>query len=248
MTENIQPQIAKFISSQQMGSSEIQERAISLGKALVQELELEPGVDTLSRWMAHYVAEQIAIAENSTGDDKFEAEQRCFETILKLWERRASLPNGRYAFKNFESIFEALNRLAPENSQSYYFHESHFQSQTYNEATSESQADEIQRWIDIALGIDRTARVLINFAFNQAVCHAADEKTIAWLEKGTGISNDNDVSIINHFRSEIQEDDFDEETLERIRQSLRSRIKKLHIFRELSSILRDELIQELENI
>ena len=57
MTENIQPQIAKFISSQQMVSSEIQERAISLGKALVQELELEPGVDTLSRWMAHYVAE-----------------------------------------------------------------------------------------------------------------------------------------------------------------------------------------------
>lgn len=32
------------------------ESVIALGKRLVEELGMEPGVDTLGRWMAHYVA------------------------------------------------------------------------------------------------------------------------------------------------------------------------------------------------
>ena len=92
--------IAKFISSQRMASSEMRKRIINLGKALIEELGLDPGVDTLARWMAHYIAEQMTIAENATGDDKIEAEQHCFETILKLWQHRSSLPNGRRPFES----------------------------------------------------------------------------------------------------------------------------------------------------
>ena len=36
---------------------------LDLGRALVEELGLDPGVDTLSRWMAHYIAELIEDAE-----------------------------------------------------------------------------------------------------------------------------------------------------------------------------------------
>lgn len=43
---------------------------MNLGKALVKELNLDPGVDTTARWMAHYIAEQIERAENSTGAEK----------------------------------------------------------------------------------------------------------------------------------------------------------------------------------
>jgi len=35
-----------------MESSEIRKRIINLGKVLVEELNLDPGVDTLARWMA----------------------------------------------------------------------------------------------------------------------------------------------------------------------------------------------------
>jgi len=90
-----------------MVNSETLVRAISLGKALVQELKLEPGVDTLSKWMAHYITEQIAIAETTTASEKIEADQQCFETILKLWKHRSSLPNNRYPFKNFKPLFQA---------------------------------------------------------------------------------------------------------------------------------------------
>ena len=49
------------------------------------ELGLDPGVDTLARWIAHYIAEQMEVAGNATGEDKLTAERRCFDAILKLW-------------------------------------------------------------------------------------------------------------------------------------------------------------------
>ena len=63
MKQDTDHRIAGFLSSQQMENSEIQKRIINLGKALVEEIGLDPGVDTLARWMAHYIAEQMEIAE-----------------------------------------------------------------------------------------------------------------------------------------------------------------------------------------
>lgn len=202
--------------------------------------------------MAHYITEQIAIAEATTGNEKSEAEQRCFETILKLWERRSSLPNGRYPFKDFESIFTVLNRLDPENTQPYYFDDSRSQTTVDkgNEET-ESERDEVQTWVNIALGVDRAARVLIDFALRQAACNAVDEETIAWLENATGISDDrNDVSIIIRLIGETQESEPEEngESLEETRQYLQLRIDKLTAFKRISDLLHTELIQELKNL
>lgn len=232
-----------------MVSSEIQARAISLGKVLVQELGLEPSVDTLSRWMAHYITEQIAIAETTTGSEKIEAEQQCFETILKIWERRSSLPNNRYPFKNFEPIFQALSRLDPNNSRSYYFDNSHLQK-AGNDDTSENRTNEIQLWINLALSTDATARILIDFAIRQAACNAEDEETATWIEKSTGISNNeyDDLSIVVRLVGESQEDNSEEGVREQKRRELSSRIEKLDRFIEFSRLLRDELTEHLENI
>ena len=79
----------------------MRKRIINLGKALVGELGLDPGVDTLARWMAHYTAEQMTIAETATDNDKIKAEQHCFETILKLWQHRSTLADGRGPFESF---------------------------------------------------------------------------------------------------------------------------------------------------
>jgi hypothetical protein len=230
-----------------MVSSEIQERAISLGKALVRELELEPGVDTLSRWMAHYIAEQIAIAENATDNAKVEAEQRCFNTILKLWERRSSLPNDRYPFKSFEPIFNTLNRLDPDNSRSHYFDNSHFHKT--ESKSSEEQTNEVQLWINMALSIDVAARVLVDFALRQAACNAVEEKTAVWIEKSTNISDNkyDDISLIVDLLGEPQEGELEEKVRERKRHELSSKIEQLDMFIEFSQLLRDELSENLEN-
>src|SRR5258708_5779936 len=95
---------------QPMDNLEIQRQAITLGNKLVEELGREPNMDTLSRWMAHYVAEQIVIAEKTAGVERASAGERCFRTILALWEHRSSLPPGRRPFESFEPILRALER------------------------------------------------------------------------------------------------------------------------------------------
>jgi hypothetical protein len=69
---------------------------VILGQRLVKELGLDDGVDTLGRWMAHRVAELMQQAEQSeTLAEQESAKQECSELILRIWERRASLPYGR---------------------------------------------------------------------------------------------------------------------------------------------------------
>lgn len=198
--------------------------------------------------MAHYITEQIAISENATGTEKVEAEQRCFDTILKLWARRSSLPNNRYPFRNFEPIFRALSRLDPDTSQSFYFDSSHVQ-QIENDDTCENQAHEVQSWINLALSIDSAARVLIDSLLRQAAHDAGDETTANWIEKSLETSDSayNDISIIVRLIEESQEDS-SEEVREKKRHELSSRIEKLDMFVELSRLLRDDLAEQLENI
>ncbi len=90
---------------------------ISLGKRLVEELGLEPGVDTLGRWMAHYIAELIkAVEEAHNPKERKKAQERCCQTILKLWEHRTSLPDGARPLSNFEGVLKAIKSLRGEKT------------------------------------------------------------------------------------------------------------------------------------
>jgi hypothetical protein len=127
-----------------MVNSEIQKRAINLGKSLVHKLGIESSTDTLARWTIHYTAEQIIISEGMSEHSKAETKQRCFTLILRLWEHRLLLPNNRYPFKNFELIFERLRKLDPDNLEQYYFNNLPFQ---VKDIGSVVEYDEIYSWI-----------------------------------------------------------------------------------------------------
>jgi len=72
-----------------MEDSKAQKQFINLGKLVVKELGLDPGVDTLSRWMAHYLAEQIKEAEREKNQKKKTAiEKDISDLIIKIWDRR----------------------------------------------------------------------------------------------------------------------------------------------------------------
>jgi hypothetical protein len=66
---------------------------VTLGQTIVRELHLEASVDTLGRWMAHYLAELLAEAERP-GPQQDAARRRCSDFVLKLWEKRAAWPTG----------------------------------------------------------------------------------------------------------------------------------------------------------
>ena len=232
-----------------MESSEIQKRIINLGKALVKELDLDPGVDTLARWMAHYIAEQMEIAENATGDDKIEAKQHCLETILKLWKYRSSLPNRQRPFESFEPIFRALARLDPENTTPYFYSNPDYRSSEPNDSGEDS--DKVQLWLDIARGIDQAARVWLEFVFHQAALNATDEKTISWLENAVGLPDNDDVSLIVrliHAKSENESEETAEREQQAKQEKLKSRIKQLDSFIDFNQILRAEFVTEFETL
>jgi hypothetical protein len=221
---------------------EMQERVINLGKALVQELGLEPSVDTLARWMAHYIAEQIVTAENSTGDAKIKAQQQCFETILTLWQHRSALPDGHRPFENFEPIFRALERLDPDNPRPFYYR---------HETDDELELTEVKQWIDLAIRTDNAAKVLINFAFTQAAQNATDDKTISWLNNSANLTHGDGISFAIRFLSEDlknqHEDTLNQVKADQIKQ-LKSKIEKLDAFLELSKSIRLMLIDNIKQL
>jgi hypothetical protein len=82
---------------------------LALGEALVQELDLDKSVDTLGRWMAHYIAELIDDAKNADGEDAVCKQQVCYDEILKFWAHRHTPPNDKETLQDLEKV---LRRLA----------------------------------------------------------------------------------------------------------------------------------------
>lgn len=224
----------------------MRERIINLGKALVKELGLDPGVDTLARWMAHYIAEQLIIIESSTGREKAKAEKECFDTILKLWQHRSVYPNGLRPYESFESIFRVLERLDPENKQTYFFDNTYVEGEEANKVPKS-----VKQWLDIALGIDQIARIWLNYVFKQAALSATDENTIKWLENSVDLQDNIDTSIIIRLLSEnsLNSDDvYIENMKQKKRVLIISRIKKLEAFNEFNQKLISIFQKELEDI
>lgn len=223
----------------------MQKRIMSLGELLVGELGLNQSVDTLTRWMAHYIAEQMEGARNANGDEKGEAEQRCFETILKLWQHRAFLPNGHRPFESYEPIFQLLEKLDPEKERPFYLNIINKRKRKLDNPGQDS--DDVQKWLDIASSIDQTVRIWFNYVFEQAARSATDENTVEWLKNSVGLRDNYDTLTISRWvNDEVLEDllddllDDDSEInamLEEKRRELTSRISKLKTFSEFSATL-----------
>ena len=88
---------------------------LELGKRIVRELGLDPGVDTLARWMAHHVAELIMRAESAgSSEEGEEARATATAVILKLWEKRSAAPGDIDLLKRYKRAIDVLLVLSPE--------------------------------------------------------------------------------------------------------------------------------------
>lgn len=221
----------------------MQTRVMSLGETLVQELGLDPGCDTLSRWMAHYVAEKMETAKNATGDEKHEAERECFETILKLWDHRSSLPDGSRPLENFEPIYQTLARLGPEESENFFYRYGETRPDAVGEPSD--KPDEVEKWLDTAEKIDDAASVLLEYVFHQAAAAAKDEKTEDWLENEIAFSGTHHRHlIVRLLKPYSDEKDGEGEESCVSEKELNARIQALDEFVEDSRSVRSALANE----
>lgn len=76
-----------------MDDSKPWDTTIALGQRILEELKLDREMDTLGRWLAHHLAEQmqraVAAPEGAGGEPD---RRECVDLILRLWERRQTWP------------------------------------------------------------------------------------------------------------------------------------------------------------
>jgi len=246
-----------------MEHSKAQDKILSLGKAIVKELDLDPSVDTLAKWMAHYVAEKIVLSEKLKGNKKKLAEKECFETISKLWVHRWSIPNNKPFLQDFESLFETLNKLNPKIDTGFFLPPQlifeigeeikALESNQINTESANKQDDNLnpQTHLDSALRVDKLARSLIADLLNQAVSNIDLSAEREEIIKSSINTIDYPESRIIRFTSDFnryldsQKEDADE-TQNRISE-LKSKIAELEeltsIIQSLASIYKKELLE-----
>lgn len=181
--------------------------------------------------MINYLAEQIDLAESGSE----EAKNSCIEVILKLWEKRAMLPNGTRPFENFEPIFKALESLSPESHIPRYYH------QTDSDKPYDLRGSE--KWVEIAKRLDDTARTLITFMFEQAVVSSYSEDTKEWIKTLAGTIDSNEFDFILKYSAEKEPD-----KMENRIENLTKRINNLEAFENLSESIRKNLKEELNRL
>lgn len=92
-------------------SKRSEDEIIKLGNKLVKDLDLEYSVNTLARWMSHYLAELINnIDKAETIEEKKLLQKECCDIILKIWSQKESLPI-RKPLDDLKPLIEILQVL-----------------------------------------------------------------------------------------------------------------------------------------
>ena len=203
---------------------------------------MKPPVDTLGRWMAHYIAELIDAVENVPPDERAASKKRCFDAILELWSYRAELPNGKRPFEDLEPIIRALEGLDPDDEKPRYF-------RSVRSAIVETDEEPQTRpLIEFVCSIDSTARILIGDALAEAARSSIDKSKewVALLEKAeidVGVIDSVIQFVLSKADKEMKPD---LNGLER--ELLQNRIKRLEIFTTMATTVRDSLRTRLETL
>lgn len=212
-----------------MASSETQQKLIALGEQLVASLGPAHQLDMLSRWMVHYVAEQIQQAKAATGIKKTRAEKQAFDTILALWTHRAQLPDGLRPFEGFEPILRLLGRLDPDNPHGLYYRVTDLDDEVGDAAHTKSEK---AMWLHFVTKVDHAARILIEMGLSNAAAHAVGASTEALLDTADQGGNDyGDVAAIRTLLGRNLSSGVNPSGEERVKQ-IEQRIAELAGFRE----------------
>jgi hypothetical protein len=212
---------------------------LQLGEKIVQELELDPSVDTLGRWMAHYLAELIRNAETAGVEDRPEKLLRCASAITDLWRHRSELPNGKRPFEEIEPILRALETLDPENTTPRYLG-------LIRTAARAEEESETKRWLDLADGFDYSARILIQYCLTRASKEALDRlKEWVSLAEAAGLEEGVEPPVLNIISHETDLLSFANPD-EIARQEIEGRIERLEGFAKMANALLEELRANLK--
>jgi hypothetical protein len=223
-----------------MEQSEKQQKAINLGKRLVAELNRGDSPDTISQWMAHYIAGLITQAENAPDTLKEGALQKCFDNILLLWKHRAFIPSGKRPFENFEPILDALDRLSPENERPFYH-----RLVGPSKKLKEGESDPVKEFIELIFALDSATRILITELLNLTAQEATNQSTKLLLKDAEAFSPSVDIEALNLLFKEGENTQSDSTSDAARKKVIQDRIAKLASFCELAQKVSKQLAKRI---
>jgi hypothetical protein len=216
------------------------EPVILLGRKIVDELGLDQTVDTLGRWMAHYIAELIHDVETAGVEERPAKLVKCADAILELWGHRHELPSGRRPFEELEPILRAVQSLDPSDETPRYFR----QPRTAPHLDHESA--ETKQWLDLADGLDYSARILIGDCLVRAARSAVD-KTKEWVSLAAAAGRDDGADLmVIRFIAEEDEQSKAAKLDEAVRKKIENRIARLDAFRKMARALASDLRRQIK--
>jgi hypothetical protein len=240
MDSNTSSQVQDSSSPDLTAASLQCEAVLKLGEKIARELGLDDRADTLSIWMAHYIAELIQNAEAAVPESRAAERAKCADTILEIWKHRSQFPAGKRPLEEFEPILRAMESLDPDRDARHYF------DSLRREAAEAEETSEATKWLSFADSLDYSARILIRDCLAHAAQHAVD-KSREWvaLAKEADVDKGIDIVII---RSLLEEADLIAKTGpgQRGHGRIEERIKRLETFQEMAATVASDLRAQLK--
>ncbi len=214
---------------------------IALGKLIVDELQLNQSNDTLGRWMAHHISEVMQNVEKLTGRKKTEAEDRCREAVLSLWKHISAFPKRSRPQADIEPLIETIERLDPDYSTYYY------SSDIQHLLNISALSEETESWLELAQGIDYSARLLIRRCLKKAADEIAQEHS-EWLDLAKSLDTDIPITGVIRYIESTDQQHGDEVEKNRQIETLIDRRDRLEAFILLSQNLAQSIDQEIADL
>jgi hypothetical protein len=227
-----------YSSSSPTAVSEHCEATLELGRKLTKELGIDQSVDTLGRWMAHYIAELIQDAEKAHPEERPAKMRACCDAILNLWKHRHTLSNGKPPFEELEPLLRTLKSLDPEDDTPRYVRS------IRTVANAAEKNDEAETWLKLVDSLDYSAKILIWYCLTQAAQNAIN-KSVEWVALAEAAGADEGIEfplirVIIDEDSMLKESDPDVEARKRIEE----RIERLERFAKMAMAVVSDLRQE----
>jgi len=138
--------------------------------------------------------------------------------------------------ENFEPILKVLEQINPEKEYPFFYDSPITSTDKYPDS------EEINKYVESIVHIDKTARIWIDFLLQQAVLRAKDEKTETIINNALPTSHNDDIDAIQLLFDEIE--DYDKKY---ISQTYHKRIEELEKFTELNKMILEEYRKEFIN-
>jgi len=211
---------------------------LCLGRKLEKNLKKNSN-DEISVWMAHYIAEKMITIESAGIKEKVTLQKECFEAILTLWNYQSSFPYDMRPFKEFDSIFKAIDHIDPNKSTPSYFRD---------ENPERQPPEEIKTAISFITNLDAATRTMISFFVRESILRVTNKSTLDWLDAIRDVVKSNEADVILKFAPELDVKNISHNKKEKRKKECADNIKKLEAFEALSREVKSALEFELEHL